>query len=167
MPVAVDRLRELHDSTFLHGCDEADYATLAEAMDEVRFPRDARLYDQGTPGDAMHLILAGHVGVVRAGEAEAPRAAKKRPRGRILAVVGPGECVGEMAFVDGQPRSASVVAVDDVMTAQLTRDRYDALRASDPARGIRLALGLFRLLSRRIRHVNSAFEHVHQRMFTI
>jgi CRP-like cAMP-binding protein len=167
MAISRGHLLELNASPFLTALEERDLDPLAAAMDEVRFARDARLYEQGAAGEAMHLILEGHVGVVRAGAAEGPRAAKTRPVDRILAVVGPGECVGEMALIDGEPRSATVVAVDDVVSARLTRAGYAALRADDPRRGIRLALGLFRLLSQRIRQVNKSFGLVHERMFSI
>ena len=163
MPVPVARLKELRSSPFLSACGEEDFAALAAAMDEVPFPRDARLYEQGAAGDALHLILSGTVGVVRTA-GDAPRAAKARPLERILAMVGPGECVGEMALIDGEPRSATVVAVEDVVTAQLTRARYESLRG-DARQGIRLALGLFRLVSGRIRQVNKAMEHVHMRIY--
>ncbi len=167
MPVAVARLEELRGSTFLSPCREEDLTALAGAMDEVTFARDHLLYEQGASGDAMHLILAGQVGVLRAAEKDLPAAAKTRPRDRILAVVGPGECVGEMALIDGEPRSATVVAVDQVVTAQLTRAGYDRLRAADIRCGIRVTLGLFRLISHRIRQVDKSLEQVHHRMYTI
>lgn len=167
MAIARAHLLALRASPFLTALEERDLDPLVAVMDEVRFARDARLYEQGAAGDAMHLILSGQVGVVRAGASEAPRAAKMRPLDRILAVVGPGECVGEMALIDGEPRSATVVAVEDVVSARLTRAGYASLCEDDPRRGIRLTLGLFRLLSQRIRQVNKSLGLVHERMFSI
>ena len=167
MPVPVTRLEELRASTFLTPCRGEDLTALAAAMEEVTFARDHLLYEQGASGDAMHLILSGQVGVLRAVDRDLPAAVKTRPRDRILAVVGAGECVGEMALIDGEPRSATVVAVDEVVTAQLTRAGYDRLRAADVRCGIRVTLGLFRLISRRIRQVDKSLEQVNHRMYTI
>ncbi|WP_153040532.1 Crp/Fnr family transcriptional regulator [Actinoplanes sp. TFC3] len=57
---------------------------------------------EGEPGDFALLLKKGHV-----------KATRGRPP-RIIDIRGPGQIVGEMAVIRGQPRMASIVAFDDV-----------------------------------------------------
>ena len=43
---------------------------------------------------------------------------------RIIAILGPGAIVGELSMIDGQPRSASVVAISDAVLSFVTRDGF-------------------------------------------
>ena len=64
-------------------------------------------------------------------------------------VLGPGDVFGEMALLDGQPRSASAIALEDTTLQMLGHDEFQRqLLASPPLAGALLAM-----LSRRVRHV--------------
>ena len=104
------------------------------------------------------VFLSGQVGVMRKG-------GKKNAKERLLAVVESGECIGEMALADGGPRSATVVALEDVEALLLANKDYQSLRETDPKLAIRMTLGIFRLLSKRIRQINKSLEIVHYWMF--
>src|ERR1700712_5585434 len=59
---------------------------------------------------------------------------------RTLAILGPGEIVGEMALVDHAPRSASVRAIEPCLLLPITADYLNKrLAAADPV--LRLVLG--------------------------
>jgi len=131
---------------------------VAAAMESVTFPKGESLFEQDTEGQALYLIASGQVGVVR-------RSVKDKARERLLAVVGPGECIGEMALADGGPRSASVVALEDVEALALCLDPYKAMRDANPRLAIKMQLGIFRLLSKRLRQINKSLEIVHYWMF--
>jgi CRP/FNR family cyclic AMP-dependent transcriptional regulator len=65
--------------------------------------------------------------------------------------IGPGTCVGELAAIDGEPRSASVVANEPALFAVLGREAFlDAMVANPPAQ-----LALLRQLARLVRHATS------------
>src|SRR5205085_2718369 len=51
----------------------------------------------------------------------------------LIAQVGPGSILGEMAFFDGAPRSAAAWALDDCDVAAMTSDQYDAFENTCPA----------------------------------
>lgn len=68
---------------------------LAALADVLEFPEGRVLVEQGRRGDEAFLVLEGEVRVVRDG-VEVSR-------------LGPGQFVGEMALLDGHPRSATVV----------------------------------------------------------
>jgi len=76
-------------------------------------------------GDAAHdafMLVAGRLGAyVDAG------------RGiRLIAQIGPGELVGEMALISGEPRSATVVALRDSELVRIPRDCAERLMSSNP-----------------------------------
>jgi CRP-like cAMP-binding protein len=68
----------------------------------------------------------------------------------VLAFRGPGELVGEQSAIDGEPRSASIVAVEEVEALVLTHQGFLAFLADHPP----AALALLRILSRRLREAD-------------
>lgn len=68
------------------------------------------LVNQGSPGDAFYVILDGTAEVIREGE--------------HVADAGPGTWFGELALLDGEPRSATVVAKGPVTVAVLDRNLF-------------------------------------------
>lgn len=94
-----------------------------------RFPAGGRILERGTPGGDVHFILEGRVRVVTVS-----------PAGRevILAEIGPGGHVGELAALDGGPRSASVVAATDCLLGVLDGPTFRGLLARHPEVALRL-----------------------------
>jgi CRP-like cAMP-binding protein len=66
---------------------------------------------------------------------------------KAIAKLGPGECIGELALLDGEPRSAGAVAVTDTTLLEVPSDRFRHLLLSQP----QAARALLRTLDRRIR----------------
>lgn len=101
---------------------------------EVALEVDEALFRAGDFGDALYVVLSGEVEVVS-------------EDGERLALLGAGECVGEMAALDWEPRSATVHA--ETSTRLLRVDRTDLLDllADHPP----LVMTLARVLARRIR----------------
>jgi signal transduction histidine kinase len=95
---------------------------------------------EGEPGEVMFFIRSGHAAIVK-GELDAPV---------VLACRGAGEFVGEMALLENLPRSASVVALDEVHLHHVTRDDFQRLLSHST----RLDLGLLRKLSSRLREAD-------------
>ena len=158
MAVTSDTLAEVRASPLFSDFSDEELEKLAESMDLVRFAKGQSLFEEDSAGSALFVIYSGQVGVTR-------KTAKERTRERLLAVVGAGECVGEMALVDGGTRSATVMALDAVEALQLSTDSYQAMREGDPKLAIKMALGVFRLLSKRLRQINKSLEIVHYWMF--
>ena len=70
-----------------------------------------------------------------------------------IAEVGPGEHIGEIALLDGQPRMATVRAGDDLRTGFLSSDDFLDLLEADPSVSLELLLALaarFRLLEEQL-----------------
>jgi len=93
-----------------------------------RFAAGSQIIRAGDPGDAFYVLLDG--------EAEA------RPRSGRPVPLGPGDFFGEMALLDGSPRSASVHATTDVLTMRLGRAAFAKLLKDEPGIAARLLVTL-------------------------
>lgn len=71
-------------------------------------------------------------------------------RDAVLAVRGPGDIIGEMAAVDGAPRSATAMALDPVRALWLSAERFTTLLAAHPGIGTTL----LRIITDRLRYAN-------------
>jgi signal transduction histidine kinase len=95
---------------------------------------------EGEPGDALFLIRSGHAAIFK-GSADAPI---------VLTCRGAGEFVGEMAILEDLPRSASVVALEEVQLIKMTRDDFQRLLSDST----KLDIGMLRKLSSRLREAD-------------
>ena len=120
---------------------EAD--TLGALMPRVRARAGQALLREGEVGDWMLLLLSGPVDVLKA----SPNGETSR-----LAVIKEGTSVGEMSMLDGAPRNASCVAIEDVQAGVLTRAVIARLIQDHPAIGAKLLVKLTQLLAQRLRN---------------
>jgi len=118
-----------------------ELARVAATVRERPYPRGSVIVFEDDPGDALFVVAAGQVKVVLVGE---------EGREVILAVLGPGNFFGELALIDDEPRSAHVIAMDDARLLVLRRDEFQRELELHP----RIALGLLRALSRRLRRAD-------------
>jgi len=95
---------------------------------------------EGESGEAMFLIRSGHAAVVK-GSFDAPI---------VLACRGAGEFIGEMALLENLPRSASVVALDEVYLYNVTREDFQRMLSNST----KLDIGMLRKLSSRLREAD-------------
>ena len=72
-------------------------------------------------------------------------------RSKRLVTYGPGTVVGEMSFLDGSPRSATVVASEDTEAFCLTYEHFQALRQDNPELATTLSLNIAKEISQRLR----------------
>jgi signal transduction histidine kinase len=95
------------------------------------------------PGSTMYLIRTGHAAIVK-GNFDAPV---------VLACRGPGEFVGEMALLEDLPRSASVIALDNLYLYPIPYADFQSVLG----RSTKLDVGLLRKLSARLRETDDLF----------
>jgi CRP-like cAMP-binding protein len=103
----------------------------------VRFHEGASIIREGTPGDALYVLIDGDVSVQR--------------RGLPVVTLGVGSFFGEMALFDDSLRSATIVANGAVLCLVITRARFHKLLRSEPP----ISIGLMRELARRLRVAQS------------
>ena len=93
------------------------------------------LFHQGEPGDCAYAIESGQLEVFRG----------RGPRRKVLALLGPGEVVGEMAVIDHLPRTASAVARKATRLRVITQEHLQGkLDSADPLVRVLLRLVLQR-----------------------
>lgn len=130
------------------GLDRASLERLATGLRTRRFRRNEVLFHQGDPGDSLFIVTAGAVKIVLPSE-DGDEA--------ILATVRPGAFFGELALLDGAPRSATAVAMEPTETLVLPRDRFRLLIDTEPA--IRDAL--LAALAGELRRLTDHVEELH------
>jgi CRP-like cAMP-binding protein len=98
------------------------------------------LFAEGDTSDEAYLIRSGRVEVLKA----TPHGAAR------LAVLGPGDVLGEMGLLQERPRSAGARALDALVLDAVSRDEFTALLTRDPAQ----AMDILRVLFERLRNMN-------------
>ena len=122
---------------------QADLRALASRGRLRSYPHGRTIFREGAPGDALHIIVDGSV-----------RVAVHSSRGTVatVALLGPGEFLGDLALLDGLPRSASAIAARQTRTLVVTRQDFIAWLSDRPA----AARALLEALSLRIRRTDEA-----------
>ncbi len=102
--------RSLAQVKLFSDLDSEERAALERECTWRRYRTGERVFERGSQSSEVFFVIEGAVNVV-----------SFSPTGREItfAEVGAGETVGELAAIDGQPRSASVVATDDSLLAIL------------------------------------------------
>lgn len=121
------------------GLPEAERARLGTLLRSHRYTRGQVIFLEGDEGAALCLIAEGRVRIQLTGA---------DGREVVINVYGPGEIFGEMALLDGEPRSADAIAQEDVRVFWLQREDFAAYLDSHP----RAAMTMMAGLSRRLRH---------------
>jgi len=104
--------------------DADDLEELATLVEERRIEAGRNLVTEGESGDAVYLVVKGHVRVYVGGDGGAPET--------TIAEVGPGACIGEMAVLDASPRSASVRALERTRALRVPGEGFKRLLGERP-----------------------------------
>lgn len=94
------------------------------------------LFTEGDYGNSMYLVKSGTINIMVAGN--------------LLAAVGPGEVLGEMALIDQPRRSATAVASTDSELICINEQRFLRLVEKQPV----FALAVLETICRRLRSMN-------------
>jgi CRP-like cAMP-binding protein len=114
----------LADVPLFAGLSRRHLRHVSDLTEEQRFEEGASLAEEGKPGDTFYVLLEGEAKVLR--------------RGRRIARLLPGDFFGEIALIDGGPRTASVVAETPIATLTLTRKRFRKMLEEDPSIVVRM-----------------------------
>ena len=124
---------------------EAQAWALSQSIVKKRYKRGETIVEQGGRSNALFIILAGRARVL---------SVDARGREVILALLHPGDHVGEMSLIDGQPHSASVVA--EVQTDVLMLGRVAFLQSLPENSS--MSFSIMRGLVQRLRRADSKIE---------
>jgi CRP-like cAMP-binding protein len=135
---AIGWLQPLRDVPLFRSLNERQVWRAIRLAELKRYAAGATVVRLGARGDSFHIILDG-------------RAEVRTPDGQTR-VLTTDDYFGELALLDGAPRAATVVALDGLTTARLSRPAFLKLLRDEPA----IAVGLVHGLVRMIRDLESA-----------
>jgi CRP/FNR family transcriptional regulator, cyclic AMP receptor protein len=99
-----------------------------------------RLFEEGDPGDSMYVVQSGKVRIFR----------RVGPIEVNIAALGPGELLGEMAVLEGLPRTACAVAAEPTVVVELDKKVFETMIKDNGE----IALRILRKLSARLREAD-------------
>jgi CRP/FNR family transcriptional regulator, cyclic AMP receptor protein len=139
----------LHSCPLFAGLDDATLTLCADAMRGRRFRRGEVVFHVEDPGDALFVVTSGEIKIVLPSEEGAEPV--------ILTTLGRGGFFGELALLDGRPRSASAIAIRAAEALVLRRDTFDRLVDAEPA----LRRAMFASLTGEIRRLTGQIADLH------
>ena len=100
------------------------------------FQKNDILFCEFEPGETFYLIQSGRVEITKIIDNIE----------KTIDILNPGEIFGEMAILDAAPRSATVIALDQVKVLEFNRENFEILMMGNP----QIALKLLKLFTKRI-----------------
>jgi len=128
-----DRIAFLKMMNLFEEAPESLLIQISEQMQEIEAKAGTTIFREGDFGDAVYLIADGTLTIMKDGVQLATRSSS--------------ECVGELALLDEQPRSVSVVAQTDVLLLKLVHTDFQKI----VSQSWEIAHGFLKILSERVR----------------
>ena len=135
----------LRNVPLFSGLDETELERLSRVATRRRARRGDQVVRAGESADALLILLTGRAKVTNFDE---------EGREIILAWLGPGEFFGEMGLIDGSPRSASVVAVENCELLSIGKNEFQRCMQDN----FQVVLKLMQILVRRLREADRNIE---------
>ncbi|HEU4480240.1 MAG TPA: cyclic nucleotide-binding domain-containing protein, partial [Actinomycetota bacterium] len=121
---AKQSLEALRSVPLFANLSDRELGFVARQAKEVHFPAGREICKEGEMGAGMHVVLEGET--------------KVKIKGRTRRRMGPGAFFGEIAVLDGGPRSATVVAETDVHTLSIPFWNFKSLMKEHPAMSLKM-----------------------------
>ena len=136
--VEIDLLRKM---PIFGGLKPSSLESLLQRAQLVSVKQGEYFFREGDPGGSLFVLRSGAVQVQRQWHGETV----------MLGNLAEGDCFGEMALVDFQPRSASVCATKDCESLMISLDALRALYKNDIEQYAMIMMNMGREVSRRLR----------------
>lgn len=137
----------LAQTTFFAGLTKDDLRDLASSVRLRKFARGQFVFSQGDRGDTLYIIESGEVKITLS---------SADGKEIMLALLGRGDCFGELAVLDGEPRSADAVVKQDCQLVLLHKNDFQRFLQAHPA----ASASLLAALSRRLRRTDQLIHDV-------
>ena len=124
MPTRTATLDMLAQVPLFEGLAKKDLKRLRDELKESSFSAGTVIMAEGTKGGRFFLVVEGKVSLSRAGVP--------------LGLLGPGECFGEWALLDGGVRTATVTADSDVVALTMAPWTFKSLLLGEPELMLRI-----------------------------
>jgi CRP/FNR family cyclic AMP-dependent transcriptional regulator len=131
----------IRDLPLLARLPDDDLKALASRGRVRRFNAGTTIFHEGDPGDAIYVVVDGRIRMSRLSGSGTEA---------TLALIGAGDCTGELSLFDGKPRSATATAMQATRTFVVSREDFVNWIKERPG----ASLALLETLSLRIRRTN-------------
>jgi CRP/FNR family cyclic AMP-dependent transcriptional regulator len=145
--VGVSDARALGHLDLFRGLSAAELERVNSLLGHTKFPAGAMILTASQPGEIAYIVLDGTLKV---------STLESNGRELTLALLGPGEIVGELALADRASRSADVVSLEPSNLVWIDRATFDQLRREIPL----ITENLLRLMARRLRLANAQLQAI-------
>src|SRR5256885_13971678 len=122
-PLSGAAARSMAELPLYQGLNTEEIAELNALLEDVSYREGETIFHQNDPGDAAYIIRSGAVRIWTHDE---------DAREVTLARLGPNDFFGELAVLDGSPRSASASADEDTTLGRLSKDQMHKFLLAHP-----------------------------------
>jgi CRP/FNR family cyclic AMP-dependent transcriptional regulator len=138
----------IKNSVMLQCLSDEDLAKLAGFCEMREMSENTTVFIENMPGESLFLIKKGTV-----------RISKMFAEGdeKTLVVLGPEDIFGEMAVIDGLPRSATARVAEDAELISVKKKDLERLCSEDAALALKIVSNIVRVFSKRVRESNEEY----------
>jgi CRP-like cAMP-binding protein len=130
-------------SRFFSDLNPGEMEILAEWISAYSFPTGTFILKEGNQENCLCILVEGAIDIYKYAEPD---------KHLKIASIKPGETIGEMGVVDGQPFSASAIATVNSVVMMITRDDFDRLTDKHETLGVKLLRKISVTISSRLRN---------------
>lgn len=146
--ITVQDFSAIRDSVMLQGFSDEELDELANFCEIREMSESTTVFIENMPGESLFLIKSGTI-----------RISKMFAEGdeKTLVVLGPEDIFGEMAVIDGLPRSATARVAEDAELISVKKKDLERLCSENPALALKMVSNIVRVFSKRVRESNEEY----------
>lgn len=134
------------EGTLFNNLSTEELNQLSQICRERKFDRGQVVFYEGDLGGSLYVIVTGIVKIVMIAE---------DGREHILGLLHHGDFFGEVSLIDGEPRSATAVALENVSVVMISREDFVRLLRDNPDMSLKIMVTLCQRLRKTDKHVES------------
>ncbi len=128
--------------------NDAELDIVTRRIFEKDYKKGSTLFVEGMPGEVLYIVTEGSVEISK----------KTKDGEEVIAVLTPGEVVGEMSLIDAGPRTASGKTSADSKLVVVTKKSFVEILDSDPKIAAKILMALLKIINKRLRLTDKKFE---------
>lgn len=146
--VKLDDFSVIKNSIMITGFSDDELSQLASYCEMREMGEGTTVFIENMPGESLFLVKKGTI-----------RISKMFAEGdeKTLVVLGPEDIFGEMAVIDGLPRSATARVAEDAELISLKKKELEKLCSENAALALKLVSNIVKVFSKRVREANEEY----------
>lgn len=147
----MNTLESLRTCHLFQDMSNTEILTLSKLFGEKIIDEGMMVFVENMPGESLYLIRQGAVKI-----------SKMMAEGdeKTLVILGAEDVFGEMAILDGAPRSVTARVAEKAYLLSMRKLEYESLCENEPRLALKLTRNIVRIFSRRIRENNEEYREM-------